>query len=105
MPQSDFHDYFGPEFKLHIKQSNMENLNSSRYLDKMKSAFFDIIKVRSMLSLVPSHMYIFVLCAARRKPGDTIIQLLHRTFQPQVSRMTHHAVNPLPPKPLLLLQL
>ncbi|KAI9346534.1 hypothetical protein BDR26DRAFT_855718 [Obelidium mucronatum] len=35
IPFNDYYQYFGPDFKLDVPSSNMENLNSQDYLDKM----------------------------------------------------------------------
>ena len=37
MPFNDYIEYFGPEFKLDVPASNMENSNSREYLEKTKS--------------------------------------------------------------------
>jgi len=34
LPNNDYLQYYGPDFKLHIEPSNMENLNSKEYLEK-----------------------------------------------------------------------
>lgn len=36
MPFNDYIEYFGPEFKLDVPASNMENSNSREYLEKTK---------------------------------------------------------------------
>ncbi|KAI5793527.1 hypothetical protein FPQ18DRAFT_258159 [Pyronema domesticum] len=36
LPYSDFYEYFGPDYELDVKPSNMENLNSKEYLEKIK---------------------------------------------------------------------
>jgi histone deacetylase 1/2 len=33
LPRTDFHDYFYPEYKLHMPVSNMENANTPEYLN------------------------------------------------------------------------
>lgn len=33
LPENDYLEYFGPEYKLHMPVSNMENQNSRRYMD------------------------------------------------------------------------
>lgn len=38
LPYSDFYEYFGPDYELDVRPSNMENLNSREYLEKIKSA-------------------------------------------------------------------
>jgi histone deacetylase 1/2 len=37
LPYSDFYEYFGPDYELDVKPSNMENLNSREYLEKIKT--------------------------------------------------------------------
>ena len=32
MPYNDYFDYFAPDYKLHLPVSNMDNLNSPKYL-------------------------------------------------------------------------
>ena len=36
MPFNDYIEYFGPDFRLNITPSNMQNLNDDKYLEKMK---------------------------------------------------------------------
>jgi histone deacetylase 1/2 len=36
LPFNDYLEYYGPDFRLHLNPSNMENLNDLKYLDKMK---------------------------------------------------------------------
>ncbi|PWW80215.1 hypothetical protein C7212DRAFT_159163 [Tuber magnatum] len=36
LPFSDFYEYFGPDYELDVRPSNMENLNSREYLEKIK---------------------------------------------------------------------
>ncbi len=33
LPVNDYYEYFGPEYKLHLPVSNMENLNTREFLD------------------------------------------------------------------------
>ena len=35
MPENEFLEYFGPEYKLHFPVSNMENQNTKEYLELM----------------------------------------------------------------------
>lgn len=34
MPFNEYLEYFGPEFKLEVKENNMDNSNSREYLEK-----------------------------------------------------------------------
>jgi histone deacetylase 1/2 len=36
LPYNDYIEYYGPEFRLHIPSTNMENANSVDYLEKYK---------------------------------------------------------------------
>jgi histone deacetylase 1/2 len=36
LPFNDYLEYYGPDFRLHLSPSNMENLNDPRYLEKTK---------------------------------------------------------------------
>lgn len=43
LPFNDYYDYFGPDFRLHLPISNMENLNSLEYLEKTKIQLLEIL--------------------------------------------------------------
>jgi histone deacetylase 1/2 len=43
LPYNDYFEYFGPDYRLHLPVSNMENLNSNEYLEKTKHQLFDIL--------------------------------------------------------------
>ncbi|ORY68031.1 hypothetical protein BCR35DRAFT_308216 [Leucosporidium creatinivorum] len=44
MPFNDYIEYFGPEFKLDVPASNMENSNSREYLEKTKAALLESLR-------------------------------------------------------------
>lgn len=44
LPYNDYFEYYAPDFKLHITPSNMENLNSPEYLDKIKERLFENLR-------------------------------------------------------------
>jgi histone deacetylase 1/2 len=44
LPYNDYFEYYGPDYRLHMPVSNMENLNTSEDLDKVKVQLFDILK-------------------------------------------------------------
>lgn len=43
LPFNDYFEYFGPDYRLHLPVSNMENLNSPEYLEKTKGQLLDIL--------------------------------------------------------------
>jgi histone deacetylase 1/2 len=43
LPYNDYFDYYGPEYRLHLPVSNMENLNSQRYIEEIRQQVFDIL--------------------------------------------------------------
>jgi len=45
LPYNDYFEYFGPDFKLHIQPSNMQNQNTSDYLDKIKTRLFENLRM------------------------------------------------------------
>ena len=36
LPFNDYFEYYGPDYRLHLPVSNMENLNSAAYLEGVK---------------------------------------------------------------------
>jgi len=40
MPFNEYLEYFGPEFKLEVKENNMDNSNSREYLEKTTYVHF-----------------------------------------------------------------
>lgn len=42
LPYNDYFEYFGPDFKLHIQPSNMQNQNTAEYLDKIKYVKYNV---------------------------------------------------------------
>jgi len=45
LPYNDYFEYFGPDFKLHIQPSNMQNQNTQEYLDKIKTRLFENLRM------------------------------------------------------------
>ncbi|KAF9317958.1 histone deacetylase [Podila horticola] len=41
MPFNDYYEYFGPDYKLDVKASNMDNANTTEYLSKIKQQVFE----------------------------------------------------------------
>lgn len=44
LPYNDYFEYFGPDYRLHLPVSNMENLNSHDYLDRTKIQLLEILR-------------------------------------------------------------
>ncbi|XP_065669851.1 histone deacetylase 1 isoform X4 [Hydra vulgaris] len=45
LPYNDYFEYFGPDFKLHIQPSNMQNQNTTDYLDKIKTRLYENLRM------------------------------------------------------------
>lgn len=43
LPYNDYFDYYGPDYRLHLPVSNMENKNSAKYLEDMKNQVLQIL--------------------------------------------------------------
>ncbi|CAN8101247.1 unnamed protein product [Discula destructiva] len=44
LPYSEYYDYYGPDYELNVRPSNMENANSPEYLEKIKIAVIENLK-------------------------------------------------------------
>jgi histone deacetylase 1/2 len=44
LPFNDYFEYFGPDYRLHLPVSNLENLNSPEYLERTKCQLLNILK-------------------------------------------------------------
>jgi histone deacetylase 1/2 len=44
LPFNDYFEYFGPDYRLHLPVSNMENVNSPEYLNKTKGQLLEILR-------------------------------------------------------------
>jgi len=45
LPYNDYFEYYGPDFKLHISPSNMNNLNTKDYTDKIKTRLLENLRM------------------------------------------------------------
>eukprot|EP00794_Sanderia_malayensis_P004784 gene4784-5411_t len=45
LPYNDYFEYFGPDFKLHIQPSNMQNQNTTDYMDKIKQRLYENLRM------------------------------------------------------------
>lgn len=44
LPYNEYYEYYGPDYELDVRASNMENANSPEYLDKIKAQVIDNLK-------------------------------------------------------------
>jgi len=44
LPYNDYYEYFGPDYRLHLPVSNMDNLNSREYLERTKVQLLEILR-------------------------------------------------------------
>ncbi|KAI0137642.1 hypothetical protein F4776DRAFT_102860 [Hypoxylon sp. NC0597] len=44
LPFNEYYDYYGPDFTLDVRASNMENANSPEYLDKIKNQLIENLR-------------------------------------------------------------
>eukprot|EP00276_Gloeochaete_wittrockiana_P004748 CAMPEP_0184661950 /NCGR_PEP_ID=MMETSP0308-20130426/40934_1 /TAXON_ID=38269 /ORGANISM="Gloeochaete witrockiana, Strain SAG 46.84" /LENGTH=448 /DNA_ID=CAMNT_0027103637 /DNA_START=164 /DNA_END=1510 /DNA_ORIENTATION=- len=53
LPYNDYYSYYGPDYKLQIMPSNMENQNSREYLDSLKSKLLEQLRHVEAVPSVP----------------------------------------------------
>jgi len=44
LPYNDYYEYFAPDYELDVKPSNMDNANSSEYLEKIKNSVIENLR-------------------------------------------------------------
>ena len=44
LPFNDYFDYYGPDYRLHLPVSNMDNLNTATYLEKTKMQLLEVLR-------------------------------------------------------------
>uniref|UniRef100_A0AC35TRL9 Hist_deacetyl domain-containing protein n=1 Tax=Rhabditophanes sp. KR3021 TaxID=114890 RepID=A0AC35TRL9_9BILA len=55
LPYNDYFEYFGPDFKLHLPQSNIPNANTREYLNKTQATIFQNLKNLNFAPSVQMH--------------------------------------------------
>lgn len=59
LPYNEYYEYYGPDYELNVRPSNMENANSNEYLEKIKNAVIENLKKTGTPSVqmqdVPRH--------------------------------------------------
>ncbi|KAI7882528.1 histone deacetylase [Lichtheimia hyalospora FSU 10163] len=62
MPYNDYYEYFGPDYKLDVRPSNMENMNSGDYLEKIKQQVFENLSRTRFAPSVQMQGFFFCRC-------------------------------------------
>ena len=44
IPMNEYYEYFGPDYELDVKASNMDDMNSPEYLDRVKNIVLDHLR-------------------------------------------------------------
>ncbi|WFD07766.1 histone deacetylase [Malassezia vespertilionis] len=56
LPVNEYYEYFGPDYRLDVVPSNMENLNTPEYLDKVKEKVFETLRHVAPVPSVQGHV-------------------------------------------------
>ncbi|WFD42060.1 histone deacetylase [Malassezia psittaci] len=56
VPVNEYYEYFGPDYRLDVRPSNMENLNTREYLDKVKEQVFENLRQVTFAPSVQGHV-------------------------------------------------
>lgn len=98
LPYNDYFDYYGPEYRLHLPVSNMENQNSPKYLEDVRNQvlrILDGVEVapgtqiftgQAGTSLIPDAMDVATTSASSGKGSQD-----DYTNEPNVSLQSSHA--------------
>jgi len=44
LPENDYYEYYGPDYKLDVPAGNMPNHNTPEYLDRIRERVFEILR-------------------------------------------------------------
>jgi histone deacetylase 1/2 len=44
LPYNDYFEYYGPDYRLHLPVSNMENLNTTHHLETVKNQLLEVLR-------------------------------------------------------------
>ena len=44
IPMNEYYEYFGPDYELDVKASNMDDMNSPEYLERVKGIVLDHLR-------------------------------------------------------------
>ena len=84
LPYNDYFEYFGPDFKLHIQPSNMQNQNTTEYLDKINKCIIENTAAEGTIALNSFSAEILQDLHQRAKNANSIDELeflLNQVYQ------------------------
>lgn len=73
IPMNEYYEYFGPTYKLDVPPSNMDDLNTREYLEKIKMQVFENLRHTGSAPSVQTQRTLFLMFRGwvwRRKEGD-----------------------------------
>ena len=53
IPNNEYYEYYGPDYELDVKPSNMTDHNTPEYLDKLREAVFEVLRDKNAAPSVP----------------------------------------------------
>jgi hypothetical protein len=53
MPNNEYYEYYGPDYDLDVRASNMTDHNTPKYLEKLKQNVFEILRDKDAAPSVP----------------------------------------------------
>jgi histone deacetylase 1/2 len=53
MPNNEYYEYYGPDYELDVRPSNMTDYNTTQYLDKLRENVFEILRDKDAAPSVP----------------------------------------------------
>ena len=63
IPMNEYYEYFGPTYRLDVPQSNMDDLNTREYLEKIKAQVFENLRHTGHAPSVQSQGRFTPLCS------------------------------------------
>lgn len=53
IPNNEYYEYYGPDYELDVKPSNMTDHNTPEYLEKLREAVFEVLRDKNAAPSVP----------------------------------------------------
>ena len=55
IPNNEYYEYYGPDYELDVRPSNMTDHNTVEYLDKLREAVFEVLRDQNAAPSVQIH--------------------------------------------------